>query len=108
MTCAIGTLLKMIAEYSEKQMTWVLTIIPEANGDEKGVLRPNLIRSLAKFIKEHPDVDRATMVYALEEIDMDDLEKDARSHRKIQGGTITDAMLTVIEWKYNAAKKPLM
>lgn len=105
MTCAIGTLLKMIGEYSEKQMIWVLNIIPEAYGDETGMLRPNLIRTLAKFIKERPDTDRAAMIHALQEIDVDELEKSARGHRQIQGGTMADAMLTVIERKYNAAKK---
>ena len=39
MTCAVGTLLKMIAEYSEKQITRVLTVIPEAYEDQKGMLR---------------------------------------------------------------------
>jgi len=105
MTCAVGSLLKMIGEYSEKQIVWVLTIIPEAYGDEKGMLRPNLIRTLANFIKEKPDTDRAAMIHALQEIDVDELEKDARGHRKIQGGTMANAMLTVIERKYNAAKK---
>jgi hypothetical protein len=47
MTCAFGALLKMISEYSEKQITWVLTIIPEAYEDQKGMLRPNLIHNLA-------------------------------------------------------------
>jgi hypothetical protein len=105
MTCAVGTLLKMISEYSERQIVWVLTVIPEAYGEQKGMLRPNLIRTLAKFVKANPDADRAAMVYALQEIDVNELEKDARGHRKIQGGTLADAMLTVVERKYNAARK---
>jgi hypothetical protein len=45
------------------------------------------------------------MIYALQVIHVNELEKDARGHRKIQGGTMTDAMLTVLERKYNAARK---
>jgi hypothetical protein len=104
-TLAIGTLLKMIQNFSEKQMIWILTIIPEAYGDKKGMLRANLIRTLAQFIKENPDADRTAMIEALQRTDIDELEKDARGYKQIQGGTIANAMLKVLEKKYNGKRR---
>lgn len=104
-TTAVGTLLRMIGDYSEKQMIWVLTIIPEAYGEAKGALRPNLIRTLARFIKFYPDADRKIMIAALEETDLNELEKDARGHCKVSGGTMAAAMMVVIKRRYDAIKK---
>lgn len=101
-TLAVGTLLKMIQNFSEKQIIWVLTIIPEAYGDTPGMLRANLIRVVAQFIKAKPDADREKMIDALQSIDIDDLEKDARSYRQIQGGTMASAMLAVVERAYKS------
>jgi hypothetical protein len=103
-TLAVGTLLKMIQDYSEKQITWVLTVIPEAYGDKTGMLRANLIRVLAQFRKANPDADRAAMVAALRRLHIDDLEKDARIFREIDWGTMAAAMFKVLERKYKAKK----
>jgi hypothetical protein len=103
-TLAVGTLLKMIQEHSEKQIIWVLTIIPDAYGDRPGMLRANLIRVLARFLKANPDADREAMIATLQRLDMDDLEKDARTFRQIEGGTMAAAMLKVLERKYKAKK----
>ena len=103
-TLAVGTLLKMIQDYSEKQIVWVLTVIPEAYGDKPGMLRANLIRVLAQFIKANPNPDRAAMVAALQRLDIDDLENDARAFRQIEGGTLAAAMTKVLERKYKAKK----
>jgi hypothetical protein len=62
-----------------------LTIIPDAYGDEKGWLRANLIKGLAAFIKERPDTNRDTMIAALQEIEVDQLERDARSYCAVEG-----------------------
>lgn len=105
-TLAVGTLLKMIQEFSEKQICWVLTVIPAAYDDTPGMLRANLIRVLGQFIKANPNPDRDRIVEALRNIDLDDLEKDARTFRAIEGGTMAAAMLKVVERKYHAARKP--
>lgn len=104
-TCAVGTLLKLIREYTEKQVCWVLIIIPDAFPKIPGMLRPNLLRVLAQFIKEKPDADRAAMISALQGLDIEDLQKDARSYRQIEGGSISSAMLRVLEKRYNAKKR---
>jgi hypothetical protein len=104
-TQAVGTLLKMMQDFSEKQIVWALTIIPEAYGDENGMLRASLIRALAWYIKSRPDTDRERMVSALRDIDVEQLEKDARAYRAIEGGTMKDAIIRVLEKKYNAARK---
>jgi hypothetical protein len=104
-TQAIGTLQKMIDTYSEKQIVWALTIIPEAYEDEPGVLRASLIKAMAEWIKRHPDTDRDTMIRTLQDIDLDDLEKDARAYRAIEGKRMPEAIMLVLEKKYAAAKK---
>jgi hypothetical protein len=76
-TCTVGSLLNIISDYSEKQIVWALTIIPEGYGDERGCLRANLTKGLAAFIKERLDTNREMMIAALQEIEVDQLEKDA-------------------------------
>jgi hypothetical protein len=104
-TQAIGTLTKMIDSYSEKQIIWALTIISEAYDDTPGVLRASLIKTMAEWIKRHPDTNRDTMMTVLQDIDLDDLEKDALAYRAIEGKRMPEAFMAVIERKYNAAKK---
>lgn len=104
-TCAVGTLLKMIGEYSEKQMCWVLNLITDAYPEKPGMLRPNLIRVLAHFIKEKPDTNRNLMIEALQGLNIDELQRDARTYRQIEGGSTSSAMLRVLEKRYNAAKR---
>jgi hypothetical protein len=104
-TCAVGSLLKMISDYSEKQIVWALTIILEAYGDERGCLRANLIKGLAAFIKERPGTNRETMIAALQEIEVDQLEKDARSYCAVEGGAVRNAIVRLLERKYNSVKR---
>jgi hypothetical protein len=104
-TQAIGTLAKMVDSYSEKQILWALTIIPEAYEDTPGVLRASLVKAMAEWIKVHPETNRGIMIRTLQDIDLDDLEKDARAYRAIDGKRTPEAFMTVIERKYNAAKR---
>ena len=104
-TQAIRTLAKLIDAYSEKQLLWALTIIPEAYDDTPGVLRATLIKTMAEWIAKHPDTDRGIMIRTLQDIDLDDLERNARACRVIDGRRMPEAFMAVIERKYNAAKK---
>jgi hypothetical protein len=104
-TQSIQTLYNMINVYSEKQIIWALTIIPEAYGDTPGVLRASLMKAMAEWIRTHPDTDRDTMIMTLQDIDLDDMEKDARAYRAIEGKRMPEAFMMVIEKKYNAAKR---
>ncbi len=104
-TQAIGTLVKLIDCYSEKQIVWALTIIPEAYGDEPGVLRASLMKAMAEWIKRHPDTDRTAMIRNLQDIDLDELEKDARAYRAIEGKRMPEAIMLVLEKKYATAKR---
>jgi hypothetical protein len=104
-TQAIGTLLKLIDSFSEKQIIWALTIIPEAYGDTPGVMRASLIKAMAEWIKRYPDTDRKAMVATLQNIDLDELEKDARAYRAIDGKRTPEAFMMVIERKYKGTKR---
>jgi hypothetical protein len=81
----------------------VLTIIPEAYGEEKGQMRASLTRALAAFVKANPDVDRGRMLQVLENVDPLVIEKDARSFVGIKGGTHTAAMVEALERLYKSA-----
>ncbi len=104
-TQAIGTLLKMIDCYSEKQIVWALTVIPDAYADKPGCLRASLIKAMAEWIKRHPDTDRERMIATLREIDLDQLEKDARAYRAIENKRMPEAIMMVLEKKYNSSKR---
>jgi ParB-like nuclease domain len=104
-TQAIGTLLKMIDCFSEKQIIWALTIIPEAYGDSPGVIRASLLKAMAEWIKRYPDTDRQAMVATLQNIDLDELEKDARAYRAIDGKRTPEAFMMVIERKYKGTRR---
>jgi hypothetical protein len=99
-------LLRMLSTYSEKQIKWVLTIIPEAYGETEGMMRGSLIKALAKYIKLHPDTERARMIDVLQQIDIEEAEKDARSYVGISGGNPTNALVEMLERLYkNAGRK---
>lgn len=100
-TMAIGSLLKMMGDYTEKQMVWALSIIPEAYGDKPGMLTANMIKVMAKFIKDVPGADRGKTIEVLKKLDIDTLKRDALAYRKIEGGTTVTAMFKVIEKRYN-------
>ena len=82
-----------------------MTIICEAYDDTPGVLRASLIKAMAEWISKHPDTKRDTMIATLQDIDLDELEKDARAYRAIEGKRTPEAFMMVIEKKYNAAKR---
>ena len=104
-TQAIGTLLRMLESYSEKQMVWALTVIPDAYGDKRGVMRASLLKAMAEWIKRNPDTSRSVMIATLQGIDLDELERDARAYRAVDGKRTPEAFMMVIERKYNAAKR---
>jgi hypothetical protein len=102
----VGTLVKMLGVYSHKQVVWALTIIPEAYPESEGQMRASIIKALAEFVKQHPDADRTRMVRVLEELDVETVEKDARSYVSISGGTTTNAIVGMLERLYkNAGRK---
>lgn len=104
-TLAVGTIKSMLSKYSERQLIWALTIIPKAYGDEKGQLSANLIKTMALFCRHHEDIDDELAVYALQEFDPQELISNARSSVKIDGGTVSEAMLRAISSKYEKIKK---
>ena len=101
-----GTLTSLLGRYSRKHICWAITIIPEAFGEKKGMLRASLIKALTEFAKLTPDVDRSRMVKVLSGLDPFQLEVDARSYVSISGGTSTGAMVEAITRLYkNAGRK---
>jgi hypothetical protein len=101
-----GTIGSLIGRYSRKHVCWALTIIPEAYGDKKGMMRAGLIKALTEFAKATPDVDRERMVKVLSGLDPFQLEYDARSYVSISGGSSVDAMVEAITRLYkNAGRK---
>jgi hypothetical protein len=89
-------MLRMLETCSKAQAKWVLTIIPDAYGDEKGQMRSALITTLASAITQDPKLDRAAMIDALRDNDPTDLQETARAIAKAQGGKVPQHMLDVL------------
>lgn len=100
---AVSTLVGMLDKYSKKQIIWALTIIPEAYGEAKGQMRGLLIKALVEFIKQNPDADRARMIKVLGGVDPFDLEKDAASSVKLNGGNRVSAAVEGLTRLYKNA-----
>jgi hypothetical protein len=104
-TQAVGTLIRMLGNYSRKQIVWALTIIPEAYGDERGQMRASLIKALAEFVKSNPDAERSRMIEVLQGVVPQELEKDARSYMTIKGGTAKAAITEALERLHRNAER---
>ncbi len=104
-TQAIGTLYKMLGVYNEKHIVWALTIITEAFEGVNGALRASMIKTMTDWSKNQPDTDRAVMLEALAKINIDELERNARAARTLDGRRVPQAFMDFIEKKYNAARK---
>lgn len=99
-TQAIGTLMALKRDYTEKQIKWVLNILPEAYPKQNGVLSANMLKVMAAFIKAYPVCDKDAVLEALRDTRIDQLESDARAYRAISPCPMPTAMLKVIEKKY--------
>ena len=101
-----GSLAKMVGKYQRKHIVWALKIIPDAYGDEKGMMRAMLIKSLTEFAKLTPDVDRERMLKVLAALDPLQLERDAQASVTINGGRSFTAMVEALNRLYrNAGRK---
>jgi len=105
-THAVGSIAKLMAKYTPEQLKWALSIIPEAFGEKRGMLRASMIKALAEFIKLNPALDRPRFVQVLGKLDPVQMESDARSYVSIKGGTTSAAMVEVIDRAYrNSGRK---
>lgn len=96
----VGSLIAMIGKYSKRQIQCALSAIPAAYGEEKGQIRAMLVKTLAEFLRIHPEATEDTLIQILEDIVPEDLEKDARNYIKINGGTSLAAMIVGLETRY--------
>ena len=104
-TQAIATLYKMVGNYSEKQILYSLNILTEAFAGVNGALRASMIKVMAEWSKRHPDSDREVMLEALRKINIDELERNARAARALDGRGIPQVLMDFIEKKYNQSKR---
>jgi hypothetical protein len=105
-THSVGTVMSIIRRYTEDQVKWALTIIPEAYGEKRGMMRSLLIKALVEFRKQTPDADRGRMVKVLKAQDPAQLEDDARACVSIKGGTSVAAIVEKLDRLYrNSGRK---
>jgi hypothetical protein len=81
----------------------VLTIIPDAYGEEKGQMRSMLIKALAAALKQDPQLDRDTMIEAPRQNDPEDLQTNAAACVRAQGGRALNYMVDILMRSYQAA-----
>ena len=89
--------------HSKNQIKWVLTIIPDAYGEEKGQMRSMLIKTLAATLKQDPKLDREGMIEALRQNDPEDLQTNAAACVRAQGGRALTYMVEIQMRSYHAA-----
>ena len=87
----------------QKPDQWVLTIIPDAYGEEKGQMRSMLIKTLAATLKQDPKLDREGMIEALRQNDPEDLQTNAAACVRAQGGRALTYMVEIQMRSYHAA-----
>lgn len=96
-TQAIGTLLRLVEQYTTDQIGLVLRSIPAAYGNQQGKMRAMLIKALALLVAQNPEVTQCHVVAMLKEINPLELEVDAASSVKINGGSVIPAMVSGLE-----------
>jgi len=92
-----------LASHSKNQIKWVLTIIPDAYGEEKRQMRSMLIKALAAALKQEPKLDREAMIDALRQNDPEDLQSNAAACVKAEGGRALSYMVDILMRSYQAA-----
>jgi hypothetical protein len=98
----VGTLVKMLGRHTTQQMKWGLTIIRDAYGEEKGIMRASLVKAMIQFITIHADADRGIMIQALQNLDPEKIEDDARAAVRVSGGTTQENIMMQIDRKYKS------
>ena len=104
-TNAVGTLLKMVTQYNEKHIKFAVTIIPDAYGEARGMMRAMLLKALAEFSNRQPAADRQALCKALQGMDPRKMEADVRASQKIQGGGNVMIMCDILEKAYKKMAK---
>jgi hypothetical protein len=99
-TCALSAIASMLGTHSKNQIKWVLTIIPDAYGEEKGQMRSMLIKALAAALKQDLKLDRDAMIEALRQNDPEDLQTNAAACVKAQGGRALNYMVDILMRSY--------
>jgi hypothetical protein len=102
-TCALSAIAGLLGTHSKNQIKWVLTIIPDAYGEEKGQMRSMLIKALALALKQDPKLDLEAMTEALRQNDPEDLHTNGAACVKAQGGRALNYMVDILMRSYQAA-----
>jgi ParB-like nuclease domain len=102
-TCALSAVASLLGAHSKNQIKWVLTIIPDAYGEEKGQMRSMLIKTLAIALKQDPKLDGEAMIEALRQNDPEDLQINAAACVKAQGSRALNYMVDILMRSYQAA-----
>lgn len=101
-TQAVGSLMKMVDIYAEEQILWALNIIPEAYGSAPGKLRAMFIKAMVEFSTRcgTDDKDRQAVIDVIKDINPKELEEDAKTSVRVQGGKTLNVMVDNIERQY--------
>ncbi len=101
-TTAVGAIREAIAKFGEGATRKALDAIMLAHAETSGALSANLITALAGLYRQHDDeIDEEHLVTVLADIDPGQLMADAKAYRKIQGGTVRDALRIALMTAYN-------
>lgn len=102
----VGTLLRMMHQCTKKQIVFALTVIPEAYGQTRGMMRSSLIKGICGLYRElDGKIDRETMIDTLLDIEPQSLEENARLYKNVHGGTVLKAICITLSQAYHKAQR---
>lgn len=104
-TSAVGCILLSITACGEETVGLALQIICEAKPTVAGVLSSNLIRALSILLRDHEGISKSLMIELLRRTDLDLLNSDALSARRILGGQTVRLLSAEILKRYLKLKK---
>lgn len=100
-THAVHAISRAIKRSGEEAVTGALKILREAWPADKSALKGTLITSLARILKNNPDMSTNRMVEVLRGTDLSGLSADAEAIRKIAGGDATTSITRTLTEVYN-------
>lgn len=107
-TTAIGAIGKGLKLFGDKPVLAALRILVKAFHDKRGQLRGSIIGAMIHFFAIHKkqEVDLDRLARTLAEFDVQQLEQNARTYKKIHGGTSEAAIRAAVTKAYNSRLGP--
>lgn len=83
-------------DYEPDALIWGFKCLRAAYPKKHGALRTNLLTALMHWITDYPETTKAQMVKTLQELDLNEMELQARRIRHTDGGSLWKCTMTIL------------